>query len=220
MQIFRPAANTFAKLSILIGGLVALIVLMFLFVGPRSPYLRAPIGIAVAQPVRFSHELHSGQLNINCRYCHTSVEYASYAGLPDTHTCMSCHSQIATYSQLLAPVRASYTADQPLIWNPVHNLADHIYFNHGVHLSSGVGCEECHGQVTEMPLVWRDQSMTMSWCLECHMEPEEFLRPVSEVYNFDYEAPANQIEVGLELVDEYHIDIESGQLTDCYVCHN
>ncbi|MGF1507635.1 MAG: cytochrome c3 family protein [Anaerolineae bacterium] len=194
-----------------------MIVLNFLFVQDRSPYSRAYAGIAVAQPVRFSHELHSDQLNIDCQYCHGAAHESSYAGIPDTHTCMSCHSQIATYSELLEPVRTSYATGVPLVWYKVHDLAEHVYFNHEAHLANGVGCETCHGRVDQMPLVWQAETMTMAWCLECHWAPEEFIRPVEEIYTFGYEPPIDQTELGLQLVDEYQIADEG--LDNCWVCH-
>jgi hypothetical protein len=216
-QIFPRGANTIARLSIPVAVFVLLLIINVMLLAGMSPYTRAPIGIAVEQPVRFSHQLHSGQLNISCNYCHTSVDKTSYGGIPDTHTCMSCHSQIATYSELLEPVRASYANNEPLIWAPVHDLADHVYFNHSAHMNSGVGCETCHGRVDEMPLVWQAESMTMGWCLECHREPEQYLRPLDEVYTFGYEYPENQLEVGTALVEEYGIRIE--HLDSCSICH-
>lgn len=215
-QMFTPGANTFARLSVLVGGLVVALVLTFVFVRAPSPTARA-VGVPVDQPVRFSHKLHSDQLNIDCGYCHTSVEESSYAGIPPTETCMTCHSQIATYSELLEPVRLSYATGERLAWNQVNNLADHVYFNHSIHVNKGVGCETCHGQVEQMPLVWRAEVMTMEWCLECHREPERFIRPPDEIYTFNWQPSVPQSELGPQLVEEYHIDTEG--LTDCSVCH-
>ena len=219
-QIFRPYANTVARLSVALGGLGTALILYFVLALGVSPYtygVGSAVGVAVDQPVRFSHELHSGQLNVSCQYCHTSVDKAAYAGIPDTHTCMSCHSQIATYSELLAPVRESYATGESLVWYPVHNLADHVYFNHGIHVNKGVGCETCHGRVDQMPLVWQAETMTMGWCLDCHRAPENYVRPLAEVYTFGYEEPDNQLEVGLELVEEYGIN--SDRLDNCSICH-
>jgi hypothetical protein len=216
-QIFKPSINTFAKLSVLAASLVAVIILTILLVGERSPYGAARAGIAVAQPVRFSHELHSGSLNIGCRYCHGTAEVSSYGGIPDTHTCMSCHSQIATYSELLQPVRTSYETGEPLVWNKVHDLAEHVYFNHSIHIAKGFGCETCHGRVDQMPLVWQAEPMPMSWCLECHWEPERFIRPVEEVYTFGWQPPVDQVELGRQLVAEYDINTEG--LDNCSICH-
>lgn len=217
-QIFNPSANNIARLSILIGGLVALFIAAIFPAWDRSPYTdRAPAGIAIEQPVRFSHKLHSGNLNISCVYCHGGAEVSRYAGISDTHTCMSCHSQIALYSELLEPVRASYETGEPLVWNKVHDLAEHVYFNHAVHVNNGVGCESCHGRVDEMPLVWQAESMTMNWCMDCHNNPEEYLRPESEIYTFGWEPEGDQIELGLQLIDEYQINTEG--LNQCSVCH-
>ncbi|NJL54308.1 cytochrome c3 family protein [bacterium] len=216
-QIFPPGANNIARLSIPAAALILVVVVDLVLVFGLSPVVRAPVGVAVEQPVRFSHELHSGQLNIECAYCHTSVEVAAYAGIPDTHTCMSCHGQIATYSELLAPVRASYETGEPLIWHPVHELVDHVYFNHSAHTNAGFGCETCHGNVPEMPLIWQAESMTMGWCLECHREPERFIRPVSEIYTFGYEPDGDQLTIGAALVEEQGIDVN--RLDSCSICH-
>jgi hypothetical protein len=217
-QIFSPSSNTFARISIVVTVLVLVIIIDVLLVNGLSPVTRAPVGIAIEQPVRFSHELHSGQLNIDCLYCHTSVDKAAYGGIPDTHTCMSCHSQIAIYSELLEPVRTSYATGEPLVWNAVHDLADHAYFDHSAHVNNGFACETCHGRVDEMPLVWQAESMTMGWCLECHRGPEQFIRPVEEVYTFGYELPEEeQLALGAELVETYGINVE--RLDDCSICH-
>jgi hypothetical protein len=216
-QVFGPASNNFARLSLLVGGLVTVLLLLGFFVSENSPYAYAEAGIAVAQPIRFSHELHSGNLNIDCRYCHGTAEVSSYGGIPDTHTCMSCHSQIAVYSELLEPVRDSYETGEPLVWQKVHDVAAHVYFNHSVHIAKGFGCETCHGQVDQMPLVWQNQPMTMNWCLECHREPEQFVRPLEEIYTTNWEPEGDQIELGQQLVEEYNINVEG--LTNCSVCH-
>lgn len=216
-QLFSPIANTVARLSLLVTILGVVIVLAALYVNDRSPYTRAPVGIAVEQPVRFSHELHSDQLNIECLYCHGTAEKSSYGGIPDTHTCMSCHSQVATYSELLAPVRESYATNERLEWEKVHDLAQHVYFNHSAHVNVGFACETCHGRVDQMPVVWQAENMTMGWCLECHWAPEEFIRPVSEVYTVGWEAPEDQTEVGLQLVEAHNINVD--RLDSCSICH-
>ena len=216
-QLFKPGANNLAKVSILAGGLITALVLGFILVTVRSPFTKAPVGIPVPQPVRFSHELHAGTLNVDCRYCHSSAEVSSYAGIPDTHTCMSCHSQIATYSELLEPVRNSYASDERLVWNRVHAVGQYVYFNHSAHLNGGIGCETCHGRIDQMPIVWRNETMTMRWCLDCHFEPEKYIRPLDEVYTMGWTPPIPQSELGPQLVAEY--DIHKDGLTDCAVCH-
>lgn len=218
-QVFNPSANTVAKISLLAGGLITVIALIMMLLRPWSPYVINGnySGIAVAQPVRFSHELHSGQLNISCIYCHQTAEYSSYGGIPDTHTCMSCHSGIAVYSELLEPVRQSYATGEPLVWEGVHDLAEHVYFNHSVHVQNGFACETCHGNVEEMPQVWQANNMLMAWCLDCHIEPEQYIRPVEDRYSFGYEYPENQEEVGRALLEEYGVDTEG--LINCSTCH-
>ena len=215
-QIFHPSTNTFAKVSIF-GAVVFIALLAGLGLAfARSDYSTGAHTV-YPQPVQFSHDHHVGRLGIDCRYCHTSVEQSSFAGMPTTQTCMTCHSQIWNDSPKLEPVRASFRTGEPLQWNRVHDIPDFVYFNHSIHVNKGVGCTECHGQVDEMPLMWQEEPMTMEWCLDCHREPQRALRPVEEVFNMDYVHPPNQIELGRQLIEEYHIPTE--RLTDCYICH-
>jgi hypothetical protein len=235
-QTFSPGANTFAKISVVLIGLVSVLLIGYLILRMFSPYTKNPVGIPVEQPVQFSHELHSGQLNVDCRYCHTSVEESPYAGIPDTHTCMTCHSQIATYSELLEPIRQSYETGERIAWQKVHNLADYVYFNHSAHVNKGVGCETCHGRVDQMPIVWQVETMTMRWCLDCHFDPAENLRPVDQVTTHGWETAqmnsdqqqasmslqssgvaSMQSLTGEELLEINHVNVEG--LGDCAVCH-
>lgn len=218
-QVFSPGANTVAKISVLAGLLLAAVGVGMVLLSPWAPLSIQGnyAGVAVAQPVRFSHSLHSGSLNISCVYCHQTAEVSSYGGIPDTHTCMSCHSQIAVYSELLEPVRNSYETGENLVWLGVHDAAEHVYFNHSVHVQNGFACETCHGNVPEMPQVWQANNMLMAWCLDCHNEPEQYIRPISERYTFGYETPENQDELGQQLVEEYGVDKEG--LANCSTCH-
>lgn len=179
----------------------------------NSPFLRTRQN-ALAQPVPFSHQHHVTGLGIDCRYCHTSVEVSSFAGLPPTQTCMNCHSQIWTNAPMLEPVRASWRDDRPLEWNRVHRLGDYVKFNHSIHVNKGIGCVSCHGRVDQMPLVLQDKSLTMSWCLECHRNPEKFIRPKDKVYDLAWTAE-NQEEMGAKLVEEYGVR----KLIHCSTCH-
>ncbi|HYG78436.1 MAG TPA: cytochrome c3 family protein [Planctomycetota bacterium] len=216
MQVFHPSMNTIAKASIVAGVLsLALLVYAGVLVD-RSPYVTR-VNVPIDQPVQFSHEHHVGGLGIDCRYCHTSVEKSAFAGLPATQVCMSCHSQIWTGSHMLQPVRESYSSGNPIQWNRVHDLPDFAYFNHSVHVQKGIGCSSCHGNVAEMPLTWKVHSLRMEWCLNCHRQPEMYLRPKEEIFNPVYKAPANQRELGMKLKADYHIR-EFG-LTNCSVCH-
>jgi hypothetical protein len=173
--------------------------------------------VPLDQPVPFSHEHHVGGLGIDCRYCHTTVETSSTAGIPPTETCMTCHSQLWTQAPLLEPVRQSWATSQPIEWNRVHDLPAFVFFNHSIHVQKGIGCSTCHGRVDRMPLVWQEHTLWMKWCIDCHKDPARQIRPKSEVFNMAYEPPANQQELGRRLVQEYHVHTE--QLRDCSMCH-
>jgi len=184
VQVFHPATNTFSKFSIAgIAGLIAA-ALLIAFVFVRSPY-RTGQDVVRPQPVPFSHAHHVGHVGIDCRYCHTHVEESSSAGIPPTETCMGCHSYLWSDSPLLEPVRASYANDEPLKWTRVHDLPDFTYFDHSVHVAKGVKCQTCHGEVNQMPLMWKNAPLTMQWCLDCHRHPEEALGPPEEVFSLD-----------------------------------
>ncbi len=213
-QIFPRSANTYAR-----GSIVVLVVLVAtlgatLFALSKSTYVHKA-GIVVPQPVQFSHQHHAGGIGIDCRYCHTTVETAASAGIPPTKTCMNCHSQIWLDSPFLEPVRASFRDNVPLQWTRVHDLPDFAYFNHSVHVKKGMGCSTCHGRVDRMPLMYQEASLQMEWCLDCHRNPERYVRPREAVFQMDYVPPPNQLELGRRLVEEY--DIQS--LTSCSTCH-
>lgn len=181
----------------------------------NSGAFNTDVGLAPEQPVLFSHKHHVSDDGIDCRYCHTSVETSAFAGIPPTETCMGCHSQIWRNANLLEPVRASYRTGTSLEWTRVHDLPDFVYFNHSIHVAKGIGCSTCHGRVDRMPLVYKVNTLFMSWCVECHRDPARYVRPRGEVFNMAYEYPANQEELGARLVKEYRIQ----SLTDCYTCH-
>jgi hypothetical protein len=213
-QIFHRSTNTIARLSIY--GAVILIALLGYAVDVvnKTSYV-TEVNNARPQPVPFSHKHHVGELGLDCRYCHTSVEVSSSAGMPPTETCMTCHSQIWTNSEMLAPVRASYTNSKSISWTRVNAVPDFVYFNHSIHVAKGVGCTTCHGPVGEMNITWRGQTLYMRWCLECHNAPERFLRPRSEVFDAFYQAPSNQLTLGRQLMKEYKVQ----KLTNCTTCH-
>jgi hypothetical protein len=214
MQVFHHSTNTLSRLSIF-GALFA--VVFALWLGReinRSPYV-TQADTTREQPVPFSHAHHVGGIGIDCRYCHTSAEVAASAGIPPTKTCMNCHSQIWADSPTLEPVRASFRSGKAIEWTRVHDLPDFVYFDHSAHVNKGVGCTTCHGRVDRMPLMWQEASLYMEWCLECHRQPEKFVRPREEVFNPAYEAPANQLELGRRLVAQYGIQTR----TSCSACH-
>jgi len=213
-QIFHRSANTIARVSIF-GAVFFIAGLLGLFAEVnRSPWMTGA-QVARDQPIQFSHERHVGGNGIDCRYCHTSVEESSFAGIPPTRTCMNCHSQIFANSPFLEPVRESFRSGRSIQWNRVHDLPDFVYFDHSIHVNKGVGCTTCHGQVDRMPLMWQEKSLQMEWCLDCHRAPERYVRPRDAVFRVDYVAPPNQAEVGARLIEEYQIQ----KLTSCSVCH-
>jgi Cytochrome c7 and related cytochrome c len=225
-QIFHPAMNTVSKASVFGSLFGVAFVLWVSIVYTRSSY-GTDAGVVRLQPVPFSHEHHVGGLGIDCRYCHTSVEHSSFAGLPPTKTCMNCHSQIWVGSTVLEPVRQSYRTNESLRWNRVYNVPGFVYFDHSIHVQKGVGCASCHGRIDEMPFTYQVPSLLMEWCLDCHRHPESHLRPRAEVFNMkwspsdvrdDQQQPLDQLTLGRRLVQEYGIK-DSQTLTSCSVCH-
>src|ERR1700687_4714636 len=215
-QIFYRSTNTLSRLTIY----GALFVIAALAWGSalinRSSYVTWA-GVAREQPVPFSHKHHAGELGIDCRYCHTSVERAAVAGIPPTKTCMNCHSQIWADSPMLEPVRASFRTDTSIQWLKVHDLPDFVYFNHSIHVQKGICCVSCHGRIDRMNLTWQENSLQMEWCLDCHRHPEQYVRPREQVFNMDWQPPTDQLALGQKLVAEYHIRLD--QLTNCSICH-
>ena len=128
---------------------------------------------------------------------------------------MNCHSQIWSDAPILEPVRESYRTDESLEWTRVHDLPDYVYFNHSIHVSKGIGCASCHGRVDQMPLMWKANSLQMEWCLDCHRHPEQHLRPKEEIFNLEWERPADRPELGAELMAKYKVR----RPTDCSHCH-
>ena len=173
-QVFKPSANSIANISILGVAIVPLTVWLSLAALSRSP-ANTKVNVPKNQPVPFSHQHHTWELGIDCRYCHTSVEKSGYAGLPSTETCMSCHSQIWTNSPLLEPVRKSYETNTPIKWNLVNRLPSFVFFNHSIHVTRGINCNTCHGAVNDMHITWKGNSFMMSWCLDCHRAPERHI---------------------------------------------
>jgi hypothetical protein len=223
-QIFHRSFNTLSLVSIY-GSVFLLAGLGWaLSVLARSSYA-TNVGITQEQPVPFSHQHHVNELGIDCRYCHTSVEDSAFAGIPPTKTCMNCHSQIWVGSDMLAPVRDSYRSGKSIPWKRVHQLGEFCYFNHSIHVQKGVGCVTCHGRVDHMPLVWQEKTLLMEWCLDCHRQPERYVRPRDQVFNMtfnwrdardeDGEPYPDQLALGRELIKKHNI---KSKIT-CNACH-
>jgi Cytochrome c7 and related cytochrome c len=216
-QVFPHSANILSRVSIVMAGFLAALIAITGAFFVRSDYLTQR-KVARVQPVQFSHKHHVAGIGIDCRYCHTSVETSAFAGVPPTKTCMSCHSQIWTNSPELEPVRESFRTGEPIRWERVHNLADFVYFNHSIHVNKGVGCATCHGRVDQMPLVSQENTLFMEWCLNCHRNPEKFLRPQDQIFNMEWVPPADQEVVGRELAKKNNIQSKE-LLTSCSTCH-
>jgi hypothetical protein len=230
-QIFHRSFNVISKASIVGAGLLAATIGAGVYVWIRSSYVTFQ-GVTWTQPVPFSHQHHVNDLGIDCRYCHTSVEESHFAGIPPTKTCMNCHSQIWLGSSMLEPVRESYRNNTAIPWQRVHNLADFAYFNHSIHVAKGVGCATCHGRIDHMPLTYQENTLLMEWCLECHRNPENHVRPREQVFNMawkpsdekrgdwvkdtpadDKNKPMTQAELGRILVERYNIRTSGPQAT-------
>lgn len=181
-QLFKPVTNTIARASLVAGAAAPFLVMFTGSAISRSSY-NTKAGVNLEQPVPFSHLHHVQELGIDCRFCHTSVEKSSAAGIPSTDTCMMCHSQIWTDSPLLEPVRASFASGRPIQWaeggdpgwNKVAKLPEFVFFNHSIHVNRGISCNECHGAIQKMPLTNKGKPFFMKWCLDCHRNPEKVL---------------------------------------------
>ena len=219
-QLFPRGSNAYARISIVVVLVVVGTGLTILLNTNRLHYT-TDVQVAKKQPVPFSHKHHVAGVGLDCRYCHTSVEESSFANIPPVETCMTCHSQIWTESPLLEPIRESYRTGNPIEWVRIHDLPDFVYFNHSIHVHKGIGCQTCHGQVDQMPLMWKVNTLNMEWCLECHREPEKYVRPREEVFNMvwkpmdDRGHAVSQAVLGAQLVQDYDINPS----TDCSTCH-
>jgi len=230
MQIFHRSTNTISRATIFGAIFLIALALWACIEFQRSPYVTYA-KVARPQPVPFSHQHHVAGLGIDCRYCHTSVEKSSFAGIPPTKTCMNCHSQIWVGAPLLEPVRESFRSGKSLVWTRVNDLPDFVYFDHSIHINKGVGCNTCHGPVDRMPLMYNYASLQMEWCLDCHRDPAKYLRPRDQVFNMRYDPPSShtplaldgqlftdQNSLGMHLVEKYNLRTER-DITSCSTCH-
>jgi len=229
-QIFHRSTNMISRITIY-GAVVIVGALGYaLYTIAMSPWYTNQY-VKLQQPVPFSHRHHAGELGIDCRYCHSSVENSDWAVIPPTKTCMNCHSQIWTNAQLLEPVRASYRSGESLQWTRVNQIPDFAFFNHSIHVNKGVGCNTCHGPVDQMPLMYQQESLQMEWCLSCHRAPEKNLRPRDQVFNMRYQQPTSaspvvvdgrsytdQLDLGAALVKKYNVRSVK-DITSCSTCH-
>ena len=174
------------------------------------------VGYQPIQPVGFSHATHADQLGIDCRYCHNGVEKSWYSNVPAAATCLNCHNAVLSTDPRLELVRESGRTGKPSPWVQIHKTPDYVYFNHSVHVNRGVSCVHCHGPVNKMDEVRHEKPLSMAFCLECHREPEKFIRHPKEVYNMDWAvAPEVQANAGERFVREWKIEASQ----NCSACH-
>jgi len=240
VQIFKRSSNTIAKASIVGGVLLVGAIFGLMWAFTVSPWF-TDVGVHREQPVPFSHQHHVRGLGIDCRYCHTGVEDSPTAGIPATKTCMTCHSQIWTNAALLEPVREAYKTGKPIEWTRVHHLPQYVYFNHSIHIAKGVACTTCHGPIDRMPITYAQNTLYMSWCLECHRHPEKYIGSKENVFKSNWTHPNDSdftstlrfaeleatgkpaefkdaAKLGEMYVKRNHI-LNRRKMTDCYTCH-
>ena len=212
-QLFPKWINRLPLLAAAAGPVLGLVAVGGIWYFGSPKYTDA--GYRPTQPVPYSHALHVGELGLDCRYCHVSVETSRVANIPPTETCLNCHRVIARESELLAPIRESGASGRPMRWVRVHNLPDYAYFNHAVHIHAGVGCKSCHGRIDQMEVVTQVEPLSMSWCLDCHRNPAPHLRPPDEVTNMAWFPPKNHAAFAQQAIAERQIQPP----VDCSGCH-
>jgi len=211
--VFPKWANKtpFIILSVILGGLVTTIFVFWYWFSPKN----LEVGYAPDQPIPYSHRLHAGELGIDCRYCHTEVDKGPQATIPPTETCMNCHRQIKTDSPHIKKLHESFENDEPIEWVKVHNMPDYVYFDHSRHVNSGVSCVSCHGRIDQMEVVRQVEPLSMSWCLDCHRNPDASIRPKDKVTDLGWVSDEDPIALGKRLSKKYNIRPRE----DCSTCH-
>ena len=204
-DVFPKWTNKLPSRVILGGLLVATAAVMGVTYYFTPKY--TDVGYQPTQPVAFPHSVHAEQLGLDCRYCHTDVDKSWYSNVPTSSICMNCHNQVLAQDPRLAQVRESYTNNVPIPWVQIHKLPDFVYFNHSVHVNRGISCVHCHGEVNRMDEVRQVKPLSMSFCLECHRNPADKIRPPEEVYNLDWKAPENFAEEhGTRFVHDWNVN--------------
>ena len=212
-QIFPQWTNKLPLVAGICGPVLTVLLIggVWYYGSPR--YLE--VGYRPHQPVPYSHKLHVGELGLDCRYCHASVELSPVANIPPTKVCMNCHTVLARDSEKLEPIRASYATGHPVQWVRVHHLPDYAYFNHSAPLRAGVGCVSCHGRVDEMEEVMQVEPLSMGWCLDCHRDPAPRLRPTDQITNMSWTPPEDQLQLATSWIAEKNIHPP----VECSGCH-
>lgn len=157
---------------------------------------------ALEQPIAFSHQIHAGNLKMECEYCHSVARKSIHAGVPPTQTCMNCHTYVKRRvgqeedSPEIAKIVEYWEKGEPIPWQKVHDLPDYVHFEHKRHVKAGLECQECHGQVQTMTVAVRESNLQMGWCLDCHATHPS----IDENYGES-------------------ADLRRAELKDCWTCH-
>jgi hypothetical protein len=213
-QLFSRKADTAFRVVLVLAVLAAAGIGALAFAWSRSGSAWN-VGVPAPQPIPFRHDLHTGTLAIDCRFCHSTVERAAHAGMPSAHTCMTCHSHVWAGASVLEPLRSSLSGGQAITWTSVHRLPAYAYFHHAAHVSKGVSCETCHGRVDRMPRTVKAETLSMGWCLDCHRDPAPNLGPREAVFTMGA-GPH-----GPDLPDDVRAFYQAAarRLTSCNTCH-
>ncbi|MCB0272635.1 MAG: cytochrome c3 family protein [Bdellovibrionales bacterium] len=212
-QIFPKKINKLLPLLVAIKLIVVVSAVFFIWYYFSPQY--TDVGYRPVQPIAYSHKFHAGDLGIDCRYCHTGVETGRFAQIPPTQVCMNCHSMVGKDNPKLAPLFESWETGKPIQWVRVHDLPDYSYFNHAAHIRAQIGCESCHGNVSQMEVVTRVKPLSMGWCLDCHRNPAPHIRPQNMITRFDWKPTDTQITEAQKIMLEKNINPK----TECSVCH-
>lgn len=210
-QIFPRWTNaipTYGVPAVLLG-IVSVICIVWYWFSPKH----TDVGYQPQQPIPYSHALHAGQNEMDCRYCHYNVERSAHAGVPPTQVCMNCHAQVKKDSPILEPLRKSWADGSPIRWVRIHKAPDYVYFNHSAHVAvgvgenrAGIGCETCHGRVDLMAEhgVEQVQPLSMSWCLDCHDDPARFLRPPDQITKMGWQQSPEWVDQARRIAKTLH----------------
>ncbi len=213
-QIFHRSTNAFARFTIF-GGIFIVASFVFLIMMIDRSLFVTRQGQSFDQPVPFSHDHHVGEIGIDCRYCHITVERASFAGIPEPEICMNCHKVLFSDAPMLEPIRRSFETGEPVEWTRVYDLPDFVYFDHSIHVAKGISCVSCHGRVDKMPMTVKATSLKMDFCLECHFDPVKNVRPRDKVFDLAWQPGKDFSEEQIRLVHELNVQSK----VDCSTCH-
>jgi len=212
-QVFKAQAEFGVKLVLLalvVGTLGTLAILLW------RARVDDQLGAAQAQPVPFSHKHHVGDVGLDCRFCHVTVETRAFPGMPSAQLCLGCHAQLFADQPVFEPLRRAARGGEPLAWRKLNTVADYAYFDHSVHIAKNVACIECHGNLDQMPLAWQTHVLQMRWCIECHRDPAPHLHPKSELYSL---RPTTLSQAERESLAHW-LQLESSERRlDCSTCH-